>query len=163
MKIQNCKVVLFVLLLVLCFLSASLSIAAEITIKAGTPVPVKLEQELSSETATAGQIVKFSVTRDVTVNDFVVIKAGTEVVGEIAHAQKTGTFGKEGRLSLVVRHATAVDNTMVPLRATLSQEGEEKLAVSFLFCPFIKGTSSIIPVGTEAKAFVDYDTKIQVN
>ena len=163
MKIQNCKVVSFILLLVLCFLSASLSIAAEITIKAGTAVPVRLEEAVSSETVTAGQTITFTVTRDVTVDDVVVIKAGSEVLGEIAHSQKTGTFGKEGEVSLVVRHTTAVDNTMVPLRATLSQHGEEKMAVSFLFCPFIKGTSSMIPVGTETKAYVDYDTKIQVN
>lgn len=150
------------MLLVLCFLFASLSIAAEITIKAGTPVPVKLEQELTSENATAGQTVRFSVTKDITVDGIVVIKAGSEVVGEVALAQKTGTFGKEGKLSIVVRHATAVDGTMVPLRSTLSKSGEEKMAVSFLFCPFIKGTSSEIPVGTESKAYVDYDTKIHV-
>jgi hypothetical protein len=163
MKVQSYKFVSLILLFVFIFFAASALHASEITITAGTAVPVRLEEAVSSETATAGQTIRFTVTKDVTVDDVVVIKAGSEVVGEIAHSQKTGTFGKEGKVSLVVRHTTAVDNTMVPLRATLSQEGEEKMAVSFMFCPFIKGTSSIVPVGTETKAYVDYNTKIQVN
>ncbi len=137
--------------------------AAEVTIKAGTPIPVKLDQSVSSETATIGQTVRFSVTRDVSVDNVVVIKAGSEVIGEVVQAQKTGSLGKEGKLSLIVRHALAVDNTKVPLRSTLYQTGEERVALSFLFCPFIKGTQSVIPANTETKAYVDYDTKIKTD
>ncbi len=54
-----------------------------------------------------------------------------------------------------------MDNTIVPLRATLSQTGHENVALSFLVCPFIKGTSSMIPSGTETKAYVNYDTKVK--
>lgn len=136
--------------------------AAEITIKAGTPIPVRVEEAISSETTTAGQTVRFVVTRDVLVDEKVVIKAGSEVIGEVTFSQKSGSFGKEGKLFLVVRHATAIDNTKVPLRANLSQEGDERLALSWMFCPFIKGTSSMIPAGTETKAYVDYDTKINI-
>jgi hypothetical protein len=163
MKVQSYKFVSLILLFVSIFFAASALHASEITIKAGTAVPVRLEEAVSSENVTAGQTIRFSVTRDVTVGDVVVIKSGSEVNAEIAHAQKTGTFGKEGKVSLVVRYAVAVDYTIVPLRANLSREGEEKLAVSFLFCPFIKGTSSMIPAGTEAKAYVEYDTKILVD
>ena len=161
MKVKG-KVVSFILIIALCGLSVSLSIAAEITIRAGTIVPLKLDQTISSETATAGQTVKFIAIQDVTVDGVVVIKAGSDVVGEIAHSQKTGSFGKEGNLHLVVRHAIAVDNTRVPLRASLSQEGDERMALSFLICPFIKGTSSMIKAGTETKAYVDYDIRINV-
>lgn len=45
-----------------------------------------------------------------------------------------------------------MDNTIVPLRATLSQTGYENEALSLLVCTFIKGTSSMIPSGTETKA-----------
>lgn len=138
------------------------SYAAEVIVKAGTPIPVRLEQTISSEAATAGQTVSFTVTRDVTVDDAVVIKAGSEVIGEISYAQKTGSLGKEGKVHLVIRYATAVDNTRVPLRASLSQEGSEQVALSWLVCPFITGTSSMIPSGTETKAYVDYDTKIRI-
>lgn len=134
----------------------------EITIKAGTPIAVKLLDTVNAETATAGQTVRAEVTKDVKVDDVTVIKAGTEVVVEIAYAQKPGTFGKEGKINLVVRHTTAVDGTKVPLRSSLEQTGEEKMALSFLLCPFIKGSSATVNAGTETKTYVDYDTKIRI-
>ena len=57
----------------------------------------------------------------------------------------------------------AVDDTRVPLRAQLSQTGDEKVALSWMVCPFIKGTSSRIPAATETKAYVDYKTVIKIN
>ena len=45
------------------------SLSEEITIKAGTPIPVKLEEAISSESAATGQSVRFTVTKDIKVND----------------------------------------------------------------------------------------------
>lgn len=163
MKSLCCKINLSLLLTIIIFSLASLAFAGEITIKAGTPIPVKLLDDLSSETATAGQSVRFEVTRNIAVDDKVVIKAGSEVVGEVTYAQKTGSLGKEGNLYLVVRYATAVDGTRVPLRANLSATGDEKVALSWMVCPFIKGTGSRIPAATETKAYVDYDTVVKIN
>lgn len=162
MKTRQLRVLISFSLAFLFLQGASFCCAAEVTIKAGTPIPVRLEEAISSETATAGQTVRLVVTRDVTVDDIVVIRAGSEVSGEVTYTQKTGSLGKEGKLFLVVRYATAVDNTRIPLRANLSQEGDERVALSWLVCPFITGTSSMIPAGTETKAYVDYDTKIRV-
>lgn len=144
------------------FMMAFSSYALEVTIKAGTPIPVKLEEAVSSETTTSGQTVRFSVTKDVSIDNVIVINAGAEVMGEVTHSEKTGSLGKEGKVFLVIRYVIAVDNTRVPLRASLSQTGEEKVALSWMVCPFIKGTSSMIPAGTETKAYVDYDTKINI-
>lgn len=156
------KLFLTVPLALIFLMMAFSSYAFEITIKAGTPIPVRLQEAVSSETATAGQTVRFLVTRDVAVDDMVVIKAGSEVIGEVTYSQKTGSLGKEGKVFLVVRYATAIDNTRVPLRANLSQTGDEKVALSWMVCPFIKGTSSMIHAGTETKAYVDYDTRIKI-
>lgn len=134
----------------------------EIVIKAGTPIPVRITDAVSSENATVGQTVSFTVTRNVEVDDIVVIKAGSEVIGEITFAQKTGSLGKEGKLSLNVRYAIAVDNTRVPLRCNLSKTGDEKLAEAIIICPFIKGEATHIEAGTEFKAYVDYDTKVNI-
>jgi hypothetical protein len=134
----------------------------EITIKAGTPIPVRLEETLSSESSTVGQTVKLTVTRNVVIDDVVVIKVGSLVEGEIVHAEETGSLGKKGEISMVVRYATAIDGTRIPLRAQLSQHGDEKVALSWLVCPFIKGTKGQINAGTETKAYVDYDTKINI-
>lgn len=162
MKIKTQKVLISIFLATALMQLPLLCYAAEVMVKAGTPIPVRLEDAISSETATAGQSVRFTVTRDVAVDDKVVVSAGSEVVGEVTFSQKTGSLGKEGKVFLVVRYATAVDNTRLPLRANLSQEGDEKVALSWMVCPFIKGTSSMIPAGTETKAYVDYDTKVKV-
>lgn len=156
------KVFLSIPFALIIFVIAFSSYASELTIKAGTPIPVRLQEAVDSETCTAGQTVRFLVTRDVSVNDIVVIKAGSEVIGDVTYSQKTGSLGKEGKVFLVVRYATAVDGTRVPLRANMSQSGDEKVALSWMVCPFIKGTSSMIPAGTETKAYVDYDTKLKI-
>jgi hypothetical protein len=158
---QNISVLLFVIFVV--FISTeTASLSAEITIKAGTPIPIRLEESVTSETATTGQSVRFTVTRDVKVDGVVVIKAGSPVDAEVSFAQKTGSLGKEGKVFVVVRYAMAVDGTKVPLRASLSKSGDEKVALSWMVCPFIKGTGGEIQANTETKAYVDYDTKINI-
>ncbi|MFZ2405434.1 MAG: hypothetical protein WAW41_09885, partial [Methylobacter sp.] len=149
MRIKTQKALITIFLAIGFTQLSFLSFAAELTIKAGTPIPIRLEDAISSETSTAGQTVRFTVTRDVTVDDKVIVKAGAEVTGEVTYSQKTGSLGKEGKVLLVVRYATATDNTRIPLRASLSQEGDERVALSWMVCPFIKGTSSMISAGTE--------------
>ncbi len=56
-----------------------------------------------------------------------------------------------------------MDDTIVPLRATLAQAGNENVALSILVCPLIRGTSSMIPSGTETKGYVKSDTKVQID
>jgi hypothetical protein len=161
--IMRRRTILSLLLVAVVLSLGSLAYAAEVTIKAGTPIPVRLLDDLSSETATAGQLVRFETTRNIIVDDKIVIKAGSEVIGEVTHAQKTGSLGKEGSLSLVVQYATAVDGTRIPLRANLSNTGDERVALSWMVCPFIKGTPSRIPATTETKAYVDYDTVVKID
>jgi len=162
MKKLSIKIMIPLFLFVIIFSFSALTYAQEITIKAGTPVPIRLLDDLSSESSTAGQLVRFEVTRDIVVDGIVVIKAGSEAVGEVSFAQKTGSLGKEGTVHAVVRHATSVDGTRVPLRASLSSTGNEQVALSYLICPLIKGTSSRVPAGTESKAHVDYDTRVTI-
>ena len=152
----------FVFLSILVIFCKQSAYSEEVTIKAGTPVPVRLEETLSSESCTVGQSVKLVVTRNVEIGDVVAIKAGSLVEGEIVHAQETGSLGKEGEISMVVRYATAIDGTRIPLRAQLSAHGEEKVALSWMVCPFITGTKCQLNAGTETKAYVDYDTKINI-
>ena len=159
--IQKLTLILFILLFAIIGLETA-SLSEEITIKAGTPVPIRLEETITSETATAGQSVRFSVTRNVEVDGVVVIEAGSRVDGEVTFSQHTGTLGKEGKIFVVVRYATSVIGTRIPLRASLSQTGDEKVALSWMVCPFIKGGSSELKANTETKAYVDYDTKLNI-
>ncbi len=141
----------------------ALGVAVEVTIKEGTPVPVRVDQTVSSESAMLGQSVKCFVTRDVVVGKFTVIKAGSEVFTEVTHSQRTASLGKEGEVCIVVRNTFAVDDTIVPLRATLAQAGNENVALSLMVCPLIRGTSSMIPSGTETKGYVKSDINVQLD
>lgn len=96
MKSLQRKINLSLLLTIIIFLLASLAFAGKIIIKAGTPIPVKLLDDLSSEATTAGQIVRFEVTRNILVDDRVVIKAGSEVIGEVTYVQKKGLTWQGG-------------------------------------------------------------------
>ena len=162
MRFFDKAVVLFVAFVV-CFVFIKPQVdAKEYVLKAGTPIPVRLEEEADSETATAGETLRFRVIRNVRVEDVVVIEAGAEAVSEVTFAQKKGSLGKEGKVYLMMRYATAVDGTRVPLASKLSDTGDEKVARSWMICPFIKGTSARVPAGTETKAYVDYDTAIEI-
>jgi hypothetical protein len=154
------QVLVFVFILAIFFRQDAYS--EEIILKAGTPVPIRLEETVTSESCTVGQTVRFTVTRHVSVRDIIAIKAGSPVEGEIVHAEETGSLGKEGEISMAVRYATAVDGTRIPLRSQLSAHGDERVALSWMVCPFIKGTKCQINAGTETKAYVDFDTKINV-
>jgi hypothetical protein len=141
---------------------AGFCLAEEIIIKAGTPIPVRLEEALSSETAKARQPVRFTVVRDVEIKGKIVIKAGAPAEGEITYAQKTGSLGKEGMVHLVMRYTIAVDGTRIPLIASLSASGDDNVVLSGFIWPFIKGSSCNIQIGTEMKAYVDFDTTVNL-
>ena len=165
MRGQSCIVLssLIVLRALMLFcqdLTAQEYVSTKLTIKGGTPIELRLDETASSETCTVGQTLRFTVTRDVSVNDIVVISAGTTARGEVTHAQKTGSLGEEGVLTIIARETRAGEGTIVPLRATLSETGKQQKALSWLVCPFITGTKCVIQGGTELKAYVDYDTKI---
>jgi len=63
-----------------------------------------------------------------------------------------------------------VDGKEVPIRATLSQEGKNKvvtaLLIGLILCILglflIKGGDAIVPAGTEVKAYVDVDVNIDI-
>ena len=141
---------------------AGFCIAEEIIINAGTPIPVRLEETLSSETVKARQPVRFTVARDVEITEKIVVKAGALAEGEITYAQKTGSLGKEGMVHLVMRYTVAVDGTRIPLIASLSATGDDKVVLSGFIWPFIKGSSCKIQSGTEIKAYVDFDTTVNL-
>jgi hypothetical protein len=63
--------------------------SAQIEIPEGTKVKVRLDQQLSSETAKEGDPVQLSVTDDIKIGSVVVIKGGTVVTGKVLSAVPT--------------------------------------------------------------------------
>lgn len=155
---------------IICFNYSGAALAANLTLKEGTPVILSLEKTINSNYARVGDPVDLVVTRDVRVNDKVVIEVGTHARGEVSAIERKGAIGKPGKVSIVVRSVKAVDDTDVPIRATLTREGKGKettaLLVGILLCIIglflIKGEHGVIQAGSEIKAYVDYTVEINV-
>lgn len=95
-------------------------------LEAGRPVLLSLEETMSSERASVGDLVKLRVVRAVKVNDIVVIAAGAKATGKVSEVKHKGGFGKKGEIALAVSSVTAVDGQEVPLSATQRREGESR-------------------------------------
>ncbi|MBE9257751.1 MULTISPECIES: hypothetical protein [Aphanizomenonaceae] len=142
----------------------------EVTIPDGTEIILSTLDELSSKTARTGDLVNLRVDEDVIVEGKAVITAGTRARAEIAEAQKSGLFGRKGKLSLKILSTSAVDGTKISLLAGRNSEGGGNVGVSIavfaLVSPlgfFIKGQNAVIPVGTKIRAIIDGKTKISIS
>lgn len=176
---RRCKL-LFTLGLVLSFWAMALTnfslpasaayMAAKVKLQSGTPVVLRLANSLSSETARVGDAVNFEVARNVEVDGKVVIRQGARAIGSIGSVEKSGIIGDPGKIMVSVQSVSAVDETNVPLRGSVSQEGKSKqllaLLVGLLLCILglflVKGGNADVPANTEVKAYVDVDMQINV-
>jgi len=155
---------------VMCFGYSAAALATTLTLKAGTPVLLRVEKSMTSTTAHVGDSVNLVVIRDVKIDDKIVISAGTLARGEISSVDREGAVGKPGKISIAVKSVTAVDGQDVLIRASLTQKGKSKqttaLLVGLILCLIglllIKGEGGTIRAGSEIKAYVDFDVEIDV-
>ena len=82
------------------------SAAREITLPAGTTLPVVLDTPVASNTSRAEQPITGHVSRDVAVNGVVVVPAGSEVLGNVTSARQSGKV--KGRAYIGIRFTTVV-------------------------------------------------------
>jgi hypothetical protein len=124
----------------------------------GTPVRLKLAQEISSANAHVGDEVPFQVTEDVVVSGFTVIRKGTKAVGSVAEVQPKGRFGKSGKLTVNLTSVRLVDNEAAGVR--LYQENKnERHGVSKVL-PVKGGKDVTLAEGTEMFAYVTGGMKL---
>jgi len=89
--------------------------SAQVQIPEGTPLRVRLEQDLSSATAQKGQQVQLSVAEEVKVDSIVVISKGAPATGQIIEAVPRKLTGS-GKLDFSVVAVVAADGQSIPLR-----------------------------------------------
>jgi hypothetical protein len=85
--------------------------AKEVTVPAGTRLPIVLDTQVSSNTSRVEQPVSGHVTRNVLVNGVVAVPAGSEVYGVVTDARQSGKV--KGRAHVAIRF-----NTLVPKGST---------------------------------------------
>ncbi|HEX7794452.1 MAG TPA: hypothetical protein VF456_08890 [Vicinamibacterales bacterium] len=85
-----------------------------------TRISVRLVGGIDSESAKVGQLVQFLVMNDVIVDDAVLIRRDTVVVGEIVRARRVhwGFTHRKPRLAFRFRYTTAVNGQAITLRST---------------------------------------------
>ena len=155
----------------------------------GTPVDVRVQDELSSQHLRDGDVVTFEVAEPVKVGNAVIISQGAAATARIVGTRSAGHFGRQGRLGWMMDAVTAVDGTKVPLRfikempvggAGAKDLSKKQIAAGVAVAsplilyysplilaaiPFVaaqKGKPEIIPAGERYLVFVSGEVRIQI-
>jgi hypothetical protein len=133
--------------------------ANSVSLPANTEVGIRLNQDISTKSARQGETVSFSTTHDVLLDEFVVIPAGTRVVGEITWVSGKGMFGKSGKFELEVRYID-LGGRRIPLEGKFRQEGDGNTVATIgavVVVPvagfFVTGKSGVMPKGRELTVY----------
>jgi len=146
------------------------------TLLDGTPVKLRLAENLTSATAKAGDQVPFEVTEDVLVDGVVVIAKGAQALARVTEANPKRRMGRPGTLNVSIDFARLADGEKAQLRATQESQGDGRIgmmtgamvATAIVFFPaaplflFMHGKDITIPEGTEVTAFVQGDMKLEM-
>jgi hypothetical protein len=142
--------------------------AAGSVLRAGTEIPLRMEEGLNSndKTLREGQQFHMTVASDVMLGGMVVIPAGSVAMGEISDLRHKGMWGKSGHISARALNVRVGDR-LIRLTGNFDEHGTTGTAgvvSAIVFVPiagfFMTGTSAKIPAGSGVKAFLDEDLTI---
>lgn len=149
-------------------LAAGPAWAGKATLAEGTELPMRLEDSISSKTATEGDRFTISLTEDVKLSDGTILRAGYRGLGEVIEARKSGMIGRTGKLNIRLNYLKVGDQR-IKLRAARAAQGNHNTGaqvVTLLFlwpvAPLIKGKSTQLTKGTVITAFADQDVELEV-
>jgi hypothetical protein len=138
------------------------TMATEAVLPDGKEITVVTIEDISSKTATEGDLLTFKVAEDVVIDGHIVIAKDTLVKGVVASSKKAGMMGKGGNLAIRVESTTTADNQKIKLRSSIGNEGDDKtgttVALVVLFGPlgFLKhGKNAKVKAGTPIKTYTD--------
>jgi hypothetical protein len=142
--------------------------ASGTVLRAGTEVPLRLEENLNSndKTIREGQQFHLTVANDVMLGNMVVIPAGSPATGEVTDLRRKGMWGKSGHIAARVL-SVRVGDRLIRLTGTFDEHGTTGTAgvvAAIAFVPIagflMTGTSAKIAAGAGVKAFLDEDLAI---
>ncbi len=148
---------------------------AQAMIPDGTRIRVRLEENLSSETAEVGQTVDFAVTQEVRMGDAVVIANGARATGSIVLAEQRRRLGRAGKLDFTIERVQMVDGHWLNVRYTPQKNhgkgngittGVLTAGIAVVFLPaaplglLIKGKDATIIKGRTYNVFADDSTYV---
>ena len=143
----------------------------EVTVKAGTLVPLQVVNSTKAADVMVGQKVAFRVSRDINIDGETAISYGTLVNGTVYEAKKSSWWGTKGRLGIRITEMYGPNGEMIPLtNGDVYVTGKNRTALSVVLFAlvvwpacFICGSKAEIPAGYEIQANVAANTLIKVN
>jgi hypothetical protein len=94
-------------------------VPAQLTLKQGTYVTVRVNQPLSSDHNQAGDAFTATLVRHIVVDGVVVAQRGETIGGRVAEAQKAGRVEGVSRLVVQLTDLTLVDGQQLPIKSQL--------------------------------------------
>ena len=141
-------------------------------IPAGLKLKVRLTQDVSSKTRIPNTPLAGLITGEtcdnVFINDVIVIKKGTGVMGRIKKARKAGGLGRRGKLEIEFNELCTVNGIYVPLKGSFNGKGKSDGGAGVLFTAvtmlggfLMKGTNVTYPAGTIFEVEVREDVDLE--
>ena len=149
---------------------------APFVIPDGTPVRLRLRQNLSSADAQVGQTVDFELIDEIIINGITVAPRGSAAFATVTEAKSKGRLGKGGKLNVNIDHLRLASGEKTALRAVKDVQGGGHtgamtgaiVATSLVFFPaaplflLMKGKDITIPQGTQITAYVNGEVKLDM-
>ena len=142
----------------------------QVTIKAGTIVPLQSITEVKAADVDEGQTIDFRVSQDVIVDGICAIPVGTIAKGKVMEARKSTVAGTKGKLWITISNLFLPSGEAVYFTSTevrISGKNRTPLSVVtaiFMWpCIFIPGTKAVMPAGYDVQATVVANTPVTVN
>lgn len=127
----------------------------EVTIKAGTIVPLEAINNVRASKVHEGQTIDFKVSRDVVIDRIVTIPAGTIAKGTVYEAKRSAWFGTKGRLGIKVRYLTLPSGDTVNFASSeVYITGKNRTPLSVVIFCF---TCLPLPCGSKAEMKIGYE------
>jgi len=139
-----------------------------------TPIRLRLNRNLTSADATAGDNVDFEVLEDLKVDDVMLIARGGTAIATITGAEHKKRMARGGKLDLNIDYVRLVNGDKVALRAVKEVRGGghtgamtgAMVATAIVVWPaapfflFMHGKDVTIPKGTEITAYVNGEVNL---
>lgn len=142
----------------------------EVTLQAGTIVPLQAVSSVRASKVEKGQSIEFRVTRGIVVDGELIIPAGMIVKGKVYQAKKSKWVGTKGRLGIKIDYLELPSGQNVPLTSSdIYITGKNRTALSvitsFFFTPclFICGSKAEMPAGYHVDAMVANSITISID
>ena len=110
----------------------------EVTLKAGTLIPLRAQNTVAAANVKIGDKIPFTVSRDVQVGNITAIPYGTLASGIVTEAKKSKWWGTKGRLGIMINELVMPNGTVIPLdNGNLHVYGQNRTPLSVILFVFV--------------------------